>query len=63
MPAGVVHGYRNPGAAAVRFLAWTVGGPIDEFFQEMSERVHAMPADAPAMMEITQRYGVTMVGR
>lgn len=60
VPAGVVHGYRNAEAHPVRFLAWTVGGPIDEFFLELSERVRSMPADAPAMMEIMDRYGVTM---
>src|SRR5512137_304290 len=36
VPPGAVHGYRNASATPARFLAWTVGGPIDEFFLAMS---------------------------
>jgi quercetin dioxygenase-like cupin family protein len=61
VPPGTSHGYRNPGPDTVRFLAWTVGGPIDRFFVEMSEQVRAMPDDAPAMALLAQRYGVEMV--
>ena len=57
-----VHGYANAGTAPVRFLAWTVGGPIDRFFEAMSERVKEMPRDAGAMAEITARFGVEMAG-
>jgi quercetin dioxygenase-like cupin family protein len=60
VPPGTVHGYANDGAAPVRFLAWTIGGPIDEFFTEMSRRVRRMPEDAPAMAELTARYGISM---
>lgn len=59
---GTVHGYWNTTAEPVRFLAWTVGGPIDEFFVAMSERVRTLPNDAPAMMELMERYGVQMAG-
>ncbi len=62
VPPGTVHAYANPGPAPVRFLAWTVGGPIDQFFEAMSQRVRQMPRDAPAMAEITARFGVQMVG-
>jgi quercetin dioxygenase-like cupin family protein len=55
---GVVHGYRNAGARRVRFLAWTIGGPIDRFFVEMSDRVTAMPRDLPVMLEVMGKYGV-----
>jgi quercetin dioxygenase-like cupin family protein len=61
-PPQTVHGYANPGQAPVRFLAWTVGGPIDRFFEAMSERVTQMPRDAEAMAEITAHFGVEMVG-
>lgn len=62
VPPRTVHAYSNPGPAPVRFLAWTVGGPIDEFFEAMSQRVKQMPQDAAAMAEITTRFGVQMVG-
>lgn len=61
MPPRRVHAYANRSQAPVRFLAWTVGGPIDQFFEAMSRSVKQMPQDAPAMAEITARYGVTMV--
>ncbi len=62
VPPLTVHGYANHGTTPVRFLAWTVGGPIDEFFEEMSLHVKQMPQDAQAMAEITRRFGVQMVG-
>ncbi len=62
VPPRTVHGYANPGTVPVRFLAWIVGGPIDQFFEAMSQRVKQMPQDAAAMAEITARFGVQMVG-
>jgi quercetin dioxygenase-like cupin family protein len=62
VPPRTVHAYANPGPAPVRFLAWTVGGPIDQFFEAMHQHVKKMPEDAPAMAEITARFGVQMVG-
>lgn len=62
VPPRTVHAYANPGTEPVRFLAWTVGGPIDQFFEAMSQHVRQMPQDAPAMAEITARFGVQMVG-
>lgn len=62
VPPRTLHGYANAGAEPVRFLAWTVGGPIDCFFEAMSERVKEMPRDADAMAEITARFGVEMGG-
>lgn len=62
VPPRTVHGYANRSAAPVRFLAWTVGGPIDRFFEAMSQRVQRMPEDAAAMAEITSQFGVQMVG-
>lgn len=56
-----VHAYANAGDRPVRFLAWTVGGPVDQFFEAMSQRVKHMPQDAAAMAEITARFGVQMV--
>lgn len=60
VPPRTLHGYANRSASPVRFLAWTVGGPIDQFFEEMSRRVTRMPEDAPAMAEIAARFGVRM---
>ncbi len=62
VPPRTVHAYANLSGAPVRFLAWTVGGPIDRFFEAMSERVKQMPQDAAAMVEVTARFGVEMVG-
>jgi quercetin dioxygenase-like cupin family protein len=61
VPPRTAHGYRNPGPDPVRFLAWTVGGPIDRFFAEMSDQVRVMPDDAPRMMELMERYGIDML--
>lgn len=58
VPPRTPHGYRNDGSEAVRFLAWTVGGPIDRFFADMSEQVRVMPDDAPRMQALMQRYGI-----
>jgi quercetin dioxygenase-like cupin family protein len=62
VPPRTVHGYANRGTTPVRFLAWTVGGPIDQFFEAMSQRVKEMPRDAAAMAEITAQFGVQLVG-
>ena len=62
VPPRTVHAYVNPGPAPVRFLAWTVGGPIDQFFEEMSQHVRRMPEDESAMAEIAARFGVQMIG-
>jgi quercetin dioxygenase-like cupin family protein len=62
VPPRTVHAYANRSAAPVRFLAWTDGGPVDEFFEAMSRHVKRMPQDAPGMAEITARSGVQMVG-
>jgi quercetin dioxygenase-like cupin family protein len=60
VPPRTVHGYMNRAQEPVRFLAWTVGGPIDEFFEAMSQRVTQMPRDSAAMQQLTAQYGVTM---
>lgn len=62
VPPRTLHGYANTTSAPVRFLAWTVGGPIDHFFEAMSEGVQQMPRDAGALAEITARFGVQMAG-
>lgn len=61
VPPRTVHAYANPGPSTVRFLAFTVGGPIDRFFEAMSRRVRRMPDDAPALAEVTAEFGVTML--
>jgi quercetin dioxygenase-like cupin family protein len=61
LPPGTPHGYRNPGDSDARFLAWTVGGPMDRFFTTMAERVQEMPRDLGAMQEVLQAFGVSRV--
>lgn len=60
VPRGTVHGYRNDGTEACRFLAWTVGGEIDRFFVEMSEKIKNIPEDLSKMSEILPKYGIQM---
>jgi quercetin dioxygenase-like cupin family protein len=62
VPPGTRHGYRNPGPQSVRFLAWTVGGPIDEFFVGVSESVRRMPDDAGALDRLMRTYGILPAG-
>lgn len=61
VPVGTIHGYRNDSDRPIRFLAWSVGGAIDEFFTEMSEEIREMPDDLPKMPAILAKYGVQMV--
>lgn len=60
VPEQTVHGYRNDSSRPCRFLAWTVGGPIDRFFIEMSENVREIPQDLPKMPDILARYRIRM---
>jgi mannose-6-phosphate isomerase-like protein (cupin superfamily) len=62
VPPGTFHGYRNDGEQEVRFLSWTVGGPMDQFFVEMSRNVKSLPQDGPKMAELLDRFGITMPG-
>jgi hypothetical protein len=62
LPPLTPHGYRNPGDKPARFLAWTIGGPMDRFFETMAERVHQLPQDLPAMRETLAAFGVEPVG-
>uniref|UniRef100_B8HZ44 Cupin 2 conserved barrel domain protein n=1 Tax=Cyanothece sp. (strain PCC 7425 / ATCC 29141) TaxID=395961 RepID=B8HZ44_CYAP4 len=61
IPAGTVHGYKNGSNQCVRFLAWSIGGAIDEFFAEMAEKVIELPEDLPKMPTILNKYGIRMV--
>ena len=61
VPAGTIHGYKNNSHQGVRFLAWSVGGAIDEFFTEMAETIREMPDDLPKMPAILEKYGIQMV--
>lgn len=62
LPPLTPHGYRNPGERPARFLAWTVGGPMDRFFVKMAERVHQLPQDLSAMQAVMAEHGVARVG-
>lgn len=61
LPPLTPHGYRNPGERPTRFLAWTVGGPMDQFFVKMAERVHKLPQDLAAMQAVMAEHGVVRV--
>ena len=61
LPPRTPHGYRNPGKGPARFLAWTIGGPMDRFFVTMAERVHQLPRDLPAMQAVLAEFGVEPV--
>lgn len=60
VPEKTVHGYRNDSSEPCRFLAWTVGGPIDRFFVEMSEQVKALPQDLSRMPALLAKYAIHM---
>jgi len=62
LPPLTPHGYRNPGDKPARFVAWTLGGPMDRFFLAMAERVHNLPQDLEAMQAVLAEYGVQRVG-
>jgi quercetin dioxygenase-like cupin family protein len=62
LPPLTPHGYRNPGDKPARFLAWTIGGPMDRFFEAMAQRVHQLPQDLAAMRETLAEFGVEPVG-
>lgn len=61
LPPGTPHGYRNPTQARTRFLAWTVGGPMDKFFVSMADRVQELPRDLGVMAEVLEQFGVSRV--
>lgn len=61
LPPLTPHGYRNPTDAVTRFLAWTVGGPMDDFFVGMSEQVKTLPQDFGAMQALMDKHGVARV--
>lgn len=61
LPPLTPHGYRNPTEAPTRFLAWTVGGPMDRFFTAMAESVHQLPRDLGVMQSIMAEHGVARV--
>lgn len=62
LPPLTPHGYRNSGDKPAHLLAWTIGGPMDRFFETMAERVHQLPQDLPAMRETLAASGVEPVG-
>ena len=61
LPPLTPHGYRNPGDAPARFLAWTVGGPMDRFFLDMAESVHQLPRDLARMQAVMAEHGLERV--
>lgn len=61
VPARTAHGYRNNSSQSVKFLAWAVGGRIDEFFIELSEKIRDLPDDLAKMPSILEKHGIQMV--
>jgi quercetin dioxygenase-like cupin family protein len=60
IPAGTVHGYRNESNQPARFLAWVVGGELDQFFLTMGEQIRSVPEDLPKLPDILQRYNIQL---
>jgi len=58
LPPLTPHGYRNPGEQPARFLAWTVGGPMDQFFERMAQDVQELPRDLSRMHAAMEAFGV-----
>jgi quercetin dioxygenase-like cupin family protein len=61
VPAGTIHGYRNLSDQPIRFLAWAVGGALDNFFLEMAEQIQVVPDDLAKVPAILQKYGIQVV--
>ncbi len=61
LPPLTPHGYRNPGTRPARFLAWTVGGPMDQFFERMAQDAQELPRDLPRMHAAMDTFGVRRV--
>lgn len=61
LPPKTPHGYRNVSPHPARFVAWTVGGPMDRFFVRMHDEVRDLPNDLPAMQAILEDHGVMRV--
>lgn len=62
IPAGIVHGYRNESNQPAKFLAWVVGGALDQFFLTMGEQIRSLPEDLPKLPPILQHYNIQMAG-
>ena len=62
VPPGTDHAYQNPGSTPVRFLAFSVGGPVDRFFEDIATEVHSIPADLPKLRALMDRYGIVPAG-
>ncbi|MCS6811985.1 MAG: cupin domain-containing protein [Cyanobacteria bacterium] len=61
VPVGIPHGYRNKSGQSIKFLAWTIGGAIDDFFIETSEHIKNLPDDLPRLPVILEKYGIQIV--
>ena len=61
VPAKTTHGYKNNSEQSIKFLAWTVGGEIDEFFTELSDEIRDLPGDLVKMPVFFEKHGIQMV--
>lgn len=62
VPPRTVHAFRNATQKPVRFLAWAVGGTIDEFFVAADREVRELPRDFPALQRLMNAHGIRPVG-
>jgi quercetin dioxygenase-like cupin family protein len=60
IPAGTPHGYQNNSSQPSRFLAWSIGGALDQFFLAMSTNIKSLPEDLPKLPDILDRYHIQM---
>jgi quercetin dioxygenase-like cupin family protein len=61
VPAGTIHSYHNTSNQPSCFLAWAIGGTLDDFFVEMAATIRNLPDDLPKIPEILDRYGIRIV--
>lgn len=61
IPAGAVHSYANHTDRPACFLAWTVGGAIDQFFLDIAEEIRSIPEDLAKMPKILAKHSIEVV--
>jgi quercetin dioxygenase-like cupin family protein len=60
IPPGTAHSYRNDSSQPSRFLAWAIGGSLDEFFLEIGATIKSVPDDLAKLPAILDRHGIQM---
>lgn len=57
-PRGIPHRFQNVSDGPGKMLVTVSPAGLEGFFREISARVKSMPEDAPALLEIGERYGL-----